>query len=95
VLGDPETMARVRETGEAVLSELPAEPTLAELVPPSREFARETGLVTDRVEATVERVEAAGGAGTMAMVGESVVAIGVEDVLTRATRVANEGAQLR
>lgn len=94
VLGDAETMALVRETGEAVLSRLPAEPTLAELVPPSWEFARETGLVTDRVEATVEQVEAAGGAGTMAMVGETVVAVGAEDVLPHATRVATEGARL-
>jgi len=95
VLGDEETMARVRETGEAVLSRLPPEPTLTTLVPRSWEFARETGLVTDRVTETVERVETAGGAGTMAMVGETVVGVGVEGVLANETRVATEGARLR
>lgn len=95
VLRDSETMDLIRETGEAVLADLPAEPTLATLVPVSWEFARETGLVTDRVRAAVERVQAAGGAATMAMLGETVVGVDAGDALPHHTRVDTEGATLR
>lgn len=94
VLGDESTMARIRRKGEAVLRRLPAEPTLAELFPLAWEFARETGLVTDRIEREVGTVQDAGGAATMAMVGETVVAIDVEGVLPNRTRVSTDGAQL-
>lgn len=94
VLGDEETMARIRRKGEEVLGRLPADTTLAELFPPAWEFARETGLVTDRVAREVAAVRESGGAATMAMVGETVVAIGAEGVLANETRVATEGARL-
>jgi pantoate kinase len=42
----------------------------------------------------VERVEEAGGDATMAMVGESVVGVGAEDVLSECTRITTEGARL-
>lgn len=95
VLGDEETMARIQATGQAALADLPSDPTLAALLPLSWDFARETGLVTDRVRSAVERVEAAGGAATMAMLGEAVVGIGADDVLPNHTRVDTEGAHLR
>lgn len=95
VLADEATMARIRTAGERVLADLPAEPSLPALVARSWSFARETRLVTERVEREVERVRAAGGAATMAMLGETVVATGVEGVLDCETRVAAEGARLR
>lgn len=95
VLGDEATMGRVARKGEEVLSRLPASPSLGELLPASWEFARETGLVTDRVEQAVSRVEAAGGTATMAMVGETVVGLDAAGVLDHETRVASEGARLR
>jgi pantoate kinase len=94
VLGDEETMGRIAETGQAVLDRLPVEPTLAELLPASWEFARETGLVTERVAEAVERIERDGGTATMAMVGETVVGLGPADPLENETRVATEGARL-
>lgn len=94
VLGDEETMDRVRQTGEAVLARVPADPTLDQLLPLAWEFALETGLLTDRVEREVTRVRDAGGAATMAMVGETVVGVGAGDVLPETTRVATEGARL-
>jgi pantoate kinase len=94
VLGDEDAMARVREAGLAAFEHLGPEPALADLVPIGWEFARSTGLATDRVHDLVERVESRGGDGTMAMVGETVVATGVEAVLENGTRIANEGARV-
>lgn len=75
-LGDEELMAIVRREGSAVLDALPNPPTLREVVERSWPFAQALGLPTDRVVADVERVEEAGGAATMAMLGETVVALG-------------------
>ncbi|ELZ83491.1 sugar kinase [Haloferax sp. Atlit-6N] len=62
--------------GEAALEELRAEPTLDRFVAESRRFARDAGLLTDRVEAAIDDVRAAGGDGAMAMLGETVFAVG-------------------
>ena len=94
VLGDPEAMERIRRAGERTLAELPADPSLSDLVGRSWPFARETGLVTRRVGQEVERVREAGGEATMAMLGETVVATGVEGVFSAATRVSSEGAHV-
>ena len=94
VLGDGATMERIREAGERAFAGLPDDPTLSELVATSWPFARETGLVTERVEREVERVRDAGGVATMAMLGETVVATGVEGVLPNGTRVCSEGAHV-
>lgn len=94
ILDDDETMARIRTAGDSVLTELPSEPPLSTLIDRSWTFATETGLVTDDVERTVERVQAAGGAATMAMLGETVIATDVDGVLGTETRVASTGARL-
>ncbi|NNC24702.1 sugar kinase, partial [Salinisphaera sp. USBA-960] len=39
-------------------------------------FARDAGLLTDRVETAIDDVRAAGGDGSMAMLGETVFAVG-------------------
>ncbi|WP_058827255.1 pantoate kinase [Haloferax sp. Q22] len=62
--------------GEAALEALRAEPTLDRFVVESRRFARDADLLTDRVEAAVDDVRAAGGDGSMAMLGETVFAVG-------------------
>ncbi len=94
VLGDEVTMERVREAGRRAFARLPDDPSLSDLVSASWPFARETGLVTERVEVTVERVRDAGGEATMAMLGETVVATGVEGVLDEGTRVCSVGAHV-
>ena len=95
VLGDEGIVGRLRDLGEAAFARLPAEPTLSELVSISWEFARGTGLVTDRVGAEVDRVRDAGGEASMAMLGETVFAVDVDGVLEERTRVATAGARLR
>lgn len=94
VLGDAAALDRIREAGTQALDELPAQPTMREFTRLSWTFARETGLVTDRVRETVETVQAAGGEASMGMLGETVFAVGVEDVLPNATYVAPDGARL-
>lgn len=93
-LGDPELMSRVRQEGGAVLDSLSDPPTLREVVERSWPFARALGLPTKRVVADVERVEAASGAATMAMLGETVVGVDCRGILPNRSRIATEGAHL-
>ena len=94
VLGDSAAMERIREAGLRAFARLPPEPSLSVLVGGSWTFARETGLVTERVAREVERVHEAGGEATMAMLGETVVATGADGVLPNRTRVCSSGAHV-
>jgi pantoate kinase len=66
----------LRAAGEAALSRLLARPTLPTLLDESRRFAREAGLVTDRLAPILGAVDDAGGAASMAMLGETAFAVG-------------------
>lgn len=94
VLGDEATLDRIREAGSRALDGLPDEPTMREFTASAWGFAQTTGLVTDRVREAVERLRAAGGVASMAMLGETVFAVGVDDELPHTTSVAAEGARL-
>lgn len=81
--GEVDTAAVVGEeteaidaAGERALSAVVAEPTLDRFMRASRRFARESGLLTDRVREAIEAVAEAGGSATMGMLGETVVALG-------------------
>jgi pantoate kinase len=71
--GDTTTLTAA---GEAALETLLVEPTLDRFVAESRRFARDAGLLTERVESAVEAVRDAGGDASMAMLGETVFALG-------------------
>ncbi|WP_049968117.1 pantoate kinase [Haloferax prahovense] len=72
--GDTTTLTAA---GETALEALRAEPTLDRFVAESRRFARDAGLLTGgRVETAIDDVRAAGGDGSMAMLGETVFAVG-------------------
>jgi len=62
--------------GARALDVLRDEPTLPTLLAESRRFAREADLLTDRVAAAVDAVVDAGGEAAMAMLGETVFALG-------------------
>jgi pantoate kinase len=94
-LADDDLMARVQREGTATLDALPDDPTLAALTRESWEFAQAIDLPTAEVREAVEAVESAGGTASMAMVGETVFAVGVEGVLENQTEVCPEGAELR
>ncbi|GAA5040507.1 pantoate kinase [Haladaptatus pallidirubidus] len=93
-LGDEELMARVRTVGGRVLTSFPDEPSLERVVRDSWEFARELELPTGRVRETVFEVESEGGVASMAMLGETVFAVGVEDVLPNRTTISHEGSRI-
>lgn len=71
---DPE--AFVTRKGQQALSTVVKEPTLPTLVYASRRFARETGLLTERSRDTITAVSEAGGEASMAMLGDTVFALG-------------------
>jgi pantoate kinase len=61
--------------GDAALARLVDRPTLPTLVAESRRFARDAGLLTDRVREAVDAVVDAGGEASMVMLGETVFAL--------------------
>jgi pantoate kinase len=94
VLNDEAAMDRIRAAAGGVFDRFDPDAGLADLFARSWTFAEATGLVTDDVASAVELVRDAGGAATMAMVGETVVATGTSDVLPEQTRVTPQGARL-
>lgn len=94
VLADEALMERAHDAGHEALDQLPEPPTMREFAERSRIFLDELDVATTFVERNLKRVEGAGGAGSMALFGETVFAVEVEDVLERRTRVANEGARV-
>jgi len=95
MLADDELMARIERAGTGALDALPAEPSFPELTREAWSFAEATGLPTPRVREAVAGVEAAGGLASMAMVGETVFAVGVEGELPNRTRLCPDGAHLQ
>ncbi|WP_435153163.1 GHMP family kinase ATP-binding protein [Haladaptatus sp. DFWS20] len=91
-LGDDELMGRVRSVGGRILTSLPDNPSLERVTRDAWEFARELELPTGRVRETVLEVEAEGGVASMAMLGETVFAVGVDGVLPNRTTVSHHGA---
>ncbi|PSQ64040.1 MAG: sugar kinase [Halobacteriales archaeon SW_8_66_22] len=66
----------ITEAGKTALSSVVGEPTMAQFMQASRQFSRESGLLTPEVKAVIADVIEAGGAAAMAMLGETVVALG-------------------
>jgi len=71
--GDTEALTTA---GERALSTVVKEPTLATFMQASRQFSREASLLTDEVHEVVSAVIEAGGDAAMAMLGETVFALG-------------------
>lgn len=67
---------RLTDAGERALSALREHPTIERFMRLSREFARETELLTPLVEEAIDAVVESGGEATMAMLGETVFALG-------------------
>ncbi len=65
----------ITQAGRKALSDVVGEPTLSRFMRASREFARESGLLTPPVREVILDVTEAGGTATMAMLGETVIAL--------------------
>ena len=94
VLGDGDATSQIADAGSDALGTFDPETPLVDWFATSWEFATATGLVTERVQEAVSAVESAGGAGTMAMIGETVVAAGVDGVLEERTAITPDGARV-
>lgn len=92
VLGDQAALERITSAGRDALESFDPAMAWADWLDISWEFAAGTGLVTDPVVETVEAVHEAGGAATMAMVGETVIASGESSVLPAETAITSTGA---
>jgi len=66
----------ITEAGKTALSAVVGEPTMAQFMQASRRFSRESGLLTADVKRVISDVTEAGGTAAMAMLGETVVALG-------------------
>ena len=71
--GDTDTLTTA---GERALSDVVKEPTLSTFLQASRQFSREAELLTPDVKAVIDDVAEAGGDAAMAMLGETVFALG-------------------
>ena len=67
---------RLDEAGKKALSDVVQEPTVDRFMRASRAFSRESGLLTDAVREVVTDVTESGGRAAMAMLGETVFALG-------------------
>lgn len=67
---------QLSEAGKQALSRLVEEPTLSQFMYASRRFAREAGVLPERVRDVIKDVNEAGGDASMAMLGETVFALG-------------------
>jgi len=95
VLADADAMNRVVEAGTHALAAVDPAGPFADLFAVSWTFATRVGFPTEAVRAAVNDVHAAGGAATMAMIGDTVVATGTDGILPHATRITPRGATLR
>lgn len=66
----------IESAGSAALSRIQAQPSLEVLFGAARTFARDAGLETETVAGVIEEVQANGGEAAMAMLGETVLALG-------------------
>lgn len=69
-------LADLQTAGDRALAALTERPALPALFEAGRRFAREAGLLTDRVASVIDDVRADGGEATMVMLGETVIALG-------------------
>lgn len=104
--GDLSTPAVLKErpreitnAGESALEFLLDEPTRDRFMEASRRFAGEVGLLTPQIESVIEDVEERGGRATMAMLGQTVFALGTDlsdaGYQPEVTTVHSAGASLR
>ena len=82
VLDNESTMLAVNKVGERALKLLIKDPGVENFMSLSKEFAVESGLISLRALEAVEAVEANGGIASMAMLGDTVFALGGADVLS-------------
>ena len=73
VLSDPDQRSRINDVGDRLVGNLIEQPSMASLIDVSKEFARSTGLMTERVKSALDDLWGAGyDWSSMVMLGDSV-----------------------
>ena len=96
VITSREKLAAINAAGHGALHEISVRGdaiTLSELLNLSRAFAREAGLLTPRVEASIQAALRAGGSASMILLGEAVVSTRPFPG-SRKVRILYDGARL-
>ena len=97
VLDDEKTMERINILGQRALKALLRRPGLEHFMSLSRDFAFGTGLVSPGAADAIEAVEASGGLASMAMLGDTIFALGDSSALMEfgpvgSSRIGTTGA---
>lgn len=74
---------KINISGKKALRALLREPTFENFMELSKKFAYETELASSRVRDAIEAVEASGGSASMAMIGDTVFAVNIEEAALR------------
>ncbi|MGZ7181147.1 MAG: pantoate kinase [Halobacteriota archaeon] len=75
IISDKEIMRAINTHGTHALKSLDRKPTFEAFMHLSKEFAFNSGVISDRARDAIETVEAAGGLASMAMLGDAVFAL--------------------
>ena len=99
VLDDKRTMERINILGQRALKAMLKRPGVEHFMSLSRDFAFETGLVSPGAADAIEAVEASGGMASMAMLGDTVFALGDGSALMEfgpvgSSRIGTTGAHI-
>jgi pantoate kinase len=99
ILKDIDLMETTGYYGNKCLKALLKRPVFEEFMKLSRDFAMNTGLMSDKVKDAIEAVEASDGLASMVMLGDAVFAINASDALSefgevKDTKINNCGAKL-
>jgi pantoate kinase len=90
ILSDQETRTRVNELGGKLVDRLAKEPTIANFMKLSRQFAEHVGLITNRIRNTLNLVDNRGFVCSMPMFGESVFTLAQNESLEELLKIFHE-----
>ena len=90
-LTDPSWRARINEVGGALTKRVVSNPTVETFVACSREFANETGLMTERVESALDDLSSRKfGDSSMVMLGDSVFCLCAKSDMALAVKILSD-----
>jgi pantoate kinase len=87
ILNDERKRKEINLAGRKALKEMLRNPTIENFMKLSRRFAYETELASEKAKDIIEAVEAENGLASMAMLGDTVFALGGGEVLSRFGKV--------
>jgi len=90
IITNPEMIQRINHYSTNLLAHLRANPVLEEFLEASYHFAVKTGLMTEKVQALLNKVMGEGYKASMIMLGQSIFVVGTKEELYRCQRLITE-----